>query len=236
MFLSRGWEQIRNTVCKDNLNVKFVVTHSGLSDFLDGYSHQSLEDIAIFRVLPNIKVIVPADSVALKKLLEKVIEVEGPCYIRLGRDNEIPVYKKDEEFELNKAKIVREGKDAYIIACGTMVGISFEVSRILKEKGYEIGVVDMHTIKPLDKEVLLKISKEVSMLFTLEEHNVIGGLGSAVSEFICENNPIYVKRLGINDTFGTCGRSYFELLNYFSLMPDQLAKKIEVSLNSKKAC
>jgi transketolase len=230
MFLCRAWEQIRNTVCKDNLNVKFIATHSGLSDHLDGYSHQSLEDIAIFRVIPNMKVVVPADSIALRKLLKEAIEIEGPFYIRLGRDNEIRIYEVHEEFEIGKAKILLEGKDAYIIACGTMVGISLEISRILKEKGLKVGVIDMHTIKPLDQNMLLNISKNVPIIFTLEEHSIIGGLGSAVSEFICETNPIHVKRLGINDRFGTCGRSYLELLSHFNLLPEKLAKKIEGDL------
>jgi Transketolase, C-terminal subunit len=233
MFLARGWEQIRNTICKDNLNVKFVVTHSGLSDFLDGYSHQSLEDIAIFRVLPNMKVMVPADSVALKSLLNQSISFEGPCYIRIGRDNEIPVYEKDEEFLIGKAKIISDGRDGFIVACGTMLGISIEVANILRNKGLSFGVVDFHTIKPLDKDTLMAISKKTKLIFTIEEHNVLGGLGSAIAEFLSENNPIKIIRMGILDRFGTCARSYFELLQYFNLMPEQIANRIEVMFNSQ---
>ncbi len=174
-FMMRAWEQIRNTIARDNLNVKIVTTHSGFSDFMDGSSHQCLEDIALMRTLPNMGgVIVPADAYATRTLLRQIIENEGgPFYMRLGRDHAVRVYD-DEELEIGKAEILREGEDIFLIACGPTVPIALEAAERLRDLSVG-GVADFHTIKPMDEGTLLKIAKKANLIVTLEEHSIFGG-------------------------------------------------------------
>ncbi len=231
MFLLRSWEQIRNTIARDNLSVKIVGTHSGLSDYLDGASHQCLEDIALMRVLPNMTVISPADDISTRSLFHQALELRGPVYIRLGRDNARRIYRDYEDVTIGKANILVDGDDMSIISCGAFVSISLNVANILREKGFRPRVIDSHTIKPLDTETIIKAAREASPVFVIEEHNIFGGLGSAVAEIITERTPTHVFRIGVPDVFGTGGRSYEELLRYFRLTPPEIVKKIEGMIN-----
>ncbi len=232
MFMMRGWEQIRNTIARDHLNVKLVATHGGLSDHLDGASHQCLEDIAIMRVIPGMTVLVPADDIATRQLLfQSIIEHRGPLYMRLGRDNAYRIYDNNTELKIGHAKLVREGSDITIVANGTMVAIALEVATLLKEKNISAEVIDMHTVKPLDVNILIHSASKTGKVVTIEEHNIIGGLGSAVSETLSECKPVMIKRIGIMDVFGTAGRSYEELLRYFGLVPEHIARNLEVFVN-----
>ncbi len=222
MFIMRAWEQIRNTVARDNLNVKIVATHSGFSDFMDGSSHQSLEDIALMRVLPNMHVIVPADAHATGTLLSQMIEREGPFYMRLGRDYAVKVYD-EEELKIGNAEILKEGEDVFLLACGSMVSVALEVAEKLKD--LSIGVADFHTIKPFDEETLLKIARKANLIITLEEHSIFGGFGGAVAEILSENMPRRVIRIGTRD-FGKSSRDYLTLLDFYGLSSDKIARKI----------
>ncbi len=221
-FIMRAWEQIRNTVARDNLNVKIVATHSGFSDFMDGSSHQSLEDIALMRVLPNMHVIVPADAHATGTLLSQMIEREGPFYMRLGRDYAVKVYD-EEELKIGNAEILKEGEDVFLLACGPMVSVALEVAEKLKD--LSIGVADFHTIKPFDEETLLKIARKANLIITLEEHSIFGGFGGAVAEILSENMPRRVIRIGTRD-FGKSSRDYLTLLDFYGLSSDKIARKI----------
>ncbi|ASJ16264.1 transketolase [Thermococcus chitonophagus] len=224
-FLMRAWEQIRNTVARDNLNVKIVSTHSGFSDHMDGSSHQCLEDIALMRVLPNMTVVVPADAYATKVLLEQVIEHEGPVYMRLGRDYAPRVYREGDEIELGRASVLREGSDILLVATGVMVSVALEVAEKLAKAGIDASVVDMHTIKPFDEETLLKLAKPVNAVITLEEHTIYGGLGGAVAEVLSEKMPKRVIRIGTTE-FGRSSRDYLSLLDRYGLTADKVYDKI----------
>jgi len=221
-FMMRAWEQIRNTVARDNLNVKIITTHSGFSDFMDGSSHQCLEDIALMRVLPNMKVLVPADAHATGVLLKQMVEGEGPFYMRLGRDYTVKVYN-GEELEIGKAEILREGEDVFLIACGFMVSVALEVAEKLKD--LSVGVADFHTIKPFDENTLLKIAKKANLIVTLEEHSISGGLGGAVAEVLSEKMPKRVIRIGAEE-FGRSSRDYLALLDFHGLSADKIAKRV----------
>ncbi|MDP8003437.1 MAG: transketolase family protein [Caldisphaera sp.] len=232
MFLMRAWEQIRNTIARDKLNVKLVGTHSGLSDFLDGSSHQSLEDIALMRILPNFIVLAPSDSISTKKLLyESILNHIGPVYIRLGRDNSPRIYDDNEEFKIGRSKVICEGKDIAFFSYGPMVEIAKILSSNLKNKGISSTVIDFYSIKPFDEDTVLKFSKRSNYIVTLEEHNVIGGIGDLISSFLSFKNPKKVIKFGIEDKFGTSARSYFELLEFFKLLPHNIEKKLEVIIN-----
>ncbi len=232
MFMMRGWEQIRNTIARDHLNVKLIVTHAGLSDYLDGSSHQCLEDIALMRVIPGMTVLVPADDVATRQLLfQSVINHKGPLYMRLGRDNAYRVYNEENELKIGQASLLKEGSDVTIIANGVMVAIALETAALLKERKINAEVIDMHTVKPLDTNALLRTASKTGRIVTMEEHNIIGGLGSAVSETLSELKPVFIKRIGIPDVFGTAGQNYEELLHYFNLVSEHITKTIEVFVN-----
>ncbi len=228
MFIMRGWEQIRNTIARDSLNVKIIGTHSGLSDFLDGASHQCLEDIGLMRILPNFKVVSPSDIISTKSLLRQVIDLDGPAYIRLGRDNATKIYEEEDEVILGKANILMDGEDLTLVSHGSMTPIALEVSKLLRRRGYRARVVDMHTIKPLDREVLKDVDNPI---FVIEDHSVYCGLGSAIAEYLSMTSPKYVFRLGIEDRFGVGELNYIDLLRYMGLTPEQLSKKILVILN-----
>lgn len=225
----RAWEQIRQTVCYSNLNVKLVATHSGITVGEDGASHQAIEDVALMRVLPNMTVIVPADAFETIQVINKVVEYYGPTYIRLGRAKVPPVMPEDYEFKIGRAFVFHIGKDANIIAMGIMVSISLKASEVLKKEGIDVGVINMSTIKPLDKEILLEASKKAKIILTAEEHSIIGGLGGAVCEFLCENNPVKVIRIGIKDNFG-CSGSSEELLKYYGLTVENIVETIKASI------
>jgi transketolase len=227
----RAWEQIRQTVCYSNLNVKLVATHSGITVGEDGASHQSVEDIALMRVLPNMTVIVPSDGYETKQVINAIADYYGPVYVRLGRAKVPSIMPDDYEFRIGKAYIFHMGKDANIIATGIMVSKSLVASEILKKDGIDVGVINMSTIKPLDTEILLDASKACRFIVTAEEHSIIGGLGSAVCEFLSENNPIKIQRIGIKDDFG-CSGPPEELLKLYGLTPDNIIKTIRETISS----
>jgi transketolase len=226
----RAWEQIRQTVCYSNLNVKLVATHSGVTVGEDGASHQAIEDVALMRVLPNMKVIVPADGNETQQVIHAVTKYCGPVYVRLGRAKVPQVMPDDYTFVMGKAYSFHIGKDANIIAMGIMVSAALGAANILKENGIDAGVINMSTVKPLDTEILLKAARFCGLILTAEEHSVIGGLGGAVSEFITENHPAKVVRIGIRDDFG-CSGSPDELLKLYGLTADNIAKTIMEALS-----
>jgi transketolase len=224
MFILRAWEQIRNTIARDGLNVKIVATHGGLSDFSDGSSHQCIEDIALMRTIPGMKVVVPSDAVSTQYLLEQAVINHGPIYMRIGRDFCPRVYSKNDELVLGEAKVLEEGSDLTIVACGVMVSFALQVRKKLMKKGLNPSIVDLHTIKPMDKR-LIQICRNSGKVVTIEEHNIMGGLGSAVCEALSEYG-IKVKRIGIADEFGESSRDYQELFKKFELDVPSITKQI----------
>ena len=202
----RAFEIIRNSIGYTKANVKICATHAGLTVGEDGASHQTFEDIALMRTIPGMTVVNPSDGVSAEKLIEKVVEMYGPAYVRLGRAAVPIVYDEDEEFEIGKAKTIREGNDVTIIATGIMVAEALDAADILKDEGIEARVIDMFTIKPIDTEVIVKAAKETGAIVTAEEHSVIGGLGSAVCEVTAEECPVKVRMVGQLDTFGSSGK------------------------------
>lgn len=226
----RAWEQIRQTVCYSNLNVKLVATHSGITVGEDGASHQAVEDIALMRVLPNMTVIVPSDGYETTQVINAVAdEYFGPVYVRLGRSKVPAVMPARYRFRIGKAHVFRLGKDVNIIAAGIMVSMALKAAEILKTKGIDAGVVNMATIKPLDTRILLKAAGCSGLIVTAEEHSVIGGLGSAVSEFLSGHYPVPVIKIGMKDEFGCSGGSD-ELLRFYGLTPEGMVKTIRKAL------
>jgi len=225
----RAWEQIRQTVCYSNLNVKLVATHSGVTVGEDGASHQAIEDVALMRVLPNMTVIVPADGSETRQVIHAVAGHYGPVYVRLGRSKVPSVMPDGYVFKIGKAYAFHIGKDANIIAAGIMVDSALKAATILKESGIDAGVINMSTIKPLDTGMLLKLSQTCSLIVTAEEHSIIGGLGSAVSEFLSENHPAKVLRIGIKDNFGCSGKPE-ELLKLYGLTAENIVKTVQEAL------
>ena len=213
----RAWEQIRNSICYTNLNVKIAASHAGIAVGPDGSSHQAIEDIAIMRVIPNMKVIVPADGVETEKAVAALIDTPGPAYLRLGRSG-VPVIfdEKSYNFELGKASTLREGTDVTIIAVGTMVQLALEAAETLARDGVNARVLNMCSIKPIDADAIAAAARETGAIVTAEEHSVIGGLGSAVAEVVCETTPVPVLRIGVNDTFGRSGEAG-ELMEKYGL-------------------
>jgi transketolase len=225
----RAWEQIRQTVCYSNLNVKLVATHSGVTVGEDGASHQAIEDVALMRVLPNMTVIVPADGTETRQVIHAVADYYGPVYVRLGRSKVPAVMPDGYVFKIGKAYAFHIGKDANIIAMGIMVDSALKAAAILKENGIDAGVINMSTIKPLDTELLLKLSQTCRLIVTAEEHSIIGGLGSAVSEFLSENHPATVLRIGIRDNFGCSGKPE-ELLKLYGLTAENIVRTVQEAL------
>lgn len=228
----RAFEQIRNSVAYANLNVKICASHAGVTVGEDGGSHQTVEDIALMRVLPNMRVVVPADAVSTKKAVHAIYEKEGPFYLRLGRAKVPVIYGEDVDFEIGKAIKLREGPDVTIVACGIMVHESLKAAEMLDKKGIKATVIDMHTVKPLDEEALLKAVKITGCVVTAEEHSIIGGLGGAVVESLSRHFPVPVEMVGIDDKFGQSG-SPQELLELYGLTAQRIAEKAEKSMARK---
>lgn len=218
----RAWEMVRLSVCYQNLNVKICSTHAGLTVGEDGASHQTVEDIATMRVIPNMRVIVPADAVETEKVIQTVADTPGPFFVRLGRADTPVIFDKDYKFALGKGKVIREGTDVTIVACGLMTVHALEAAKILEGKGLSATVINMSTIKPIDGELLVYWAKKTGRIVTAEEHSVVGGLGSAVAEVLSEEYPVPVKRVGVYDQFGMSG-SAGDLLEYYHLMPSDIA-------------
>jgi len=229
----RGWEQIRNTVCYNNLNVKIACSHSGITVGEDGSSHQSLEDIALMTILPNMTVICPCDGPETRKAVTAAYNNKGPVYLRLSRPKFPVITKEDTPFKIGKANIINEGKDVSIIACGLMLGKSLEAIEILKQKNISVRLINMHTIKPIDKEIIIKAAKETGAIVTAEEHSVIGGLGSIVASVISNNIPTPLEMVGTKDTFGQSGQPD-ELCKKYNLEAPDIVKAVEKVLSRKQ--
>lgn len=226
----RGFEQIRNTIAYPKLNVKIAPTHAGISVGEDGGSHQAIEDIAIMRAIPGMVVLCPADAVETKKMVYAAAEYEGPVYIRMGRlDVETIFDEETYDFQIGIANTVREGNDVTIAATGLMTYEAIKAADILAQEGISVRVINVGTIKPLDGETILKAAKETKFIITAEEHSVIGGLGSAVSEFLSEVYPTKVKKLGIYDKFGQSGKAT-ELLEKYELTAAKLVAIVKENM------
>jgi transketolase len=221
----RAFEQIRNSIAYAGLNVKICATHAGITVGEDGGSHQSVEDIALMRSIPGMTVVVPADGPSTSQLLRQLYQSSGPAYFRLGRMPVSQVYPDDVELQIGRGVELKTGADATIIACGIMVDKALQAAEVLSGEGILVSVVDMHTIKPLDQELVIKKARETGVILTAEEHSVIGGLGSAVCEAVSEHCPVPVLRIGIDDQFGQSG-SPDELLQHYGLTIDKIAQKV----------
>ena len=201
----RAVEQIRNSTCYTKLNVKVAGTHAGLETGADGATHQAIEDIAIIRSLPNMTLFVPSTPNATRSLTKSAVEIDGPVYIRLGKEVAEEFYGDDETFPVGKSKELVHGSYATIIACGRMVETALAAAKILSAEGKEVRVVDMYSLKPIDEEAIIKAAKETRGIVTVEDHSVIGGLGGAVSEVTAARQPTRVTRIGLKDVFGHSG-------------------------------
>ena len=217
----RAYDQIRNSVCYPKLNVKICATHAGITVGEDGATHQMIEDISLMRTLPNMTVISTSDDIQTKWAVKEISKINGPVYLRLSRLATPIIYDENQEFEIGKAVQIGEGTDATIFATGVTVSEALKAQEILKQEGINIRVVDIHTIKPIDEDVIVKCAKETKKLISIEDHNVIGGLGSAISEVLTQEYPAKLIRLGINDTFGKSGKAT-ELMKYFGITADNI--------------
>lgn len=227
-------DQIRNAIAYSNANVKLVVSHGGLSVGPDGGSHQQIEDFAIIRAIPNMHLIVPADETATRKLVFLIAEMHGPVYMRLARPKTSLVYEKNGiDLKIGKSNMLRDGSDATIIACGLMVPEALEAADTLKESGISCRVIDMFTVKPIDKDAIVKAARDTNAIVTAEEHNIYGGLGSAVAEAIVENYPIPMRRIGVKDTFGESGE-HDELLAKYGLKATDITRAVQELVKEKK--
>lgn len=231
----RAFEQVRNSIGYPHLNVKIGATHAGITVGEDGATHQCNEDIALMRTIPGMTIVNPADAVEAKAAVEAAINYNGPMYLRFGRFV-VPVINDnaDYKFELGKGVVKVDGSDVTIIATGIMVAMAMEAAETLKAEGISARVINIHTIKPLDTDIVLKAAKETGAIVTAEEHNVIGGLGSAVAEAVCEACPVPVLRVGVEDTFGRSG-TVPALLEMYALTPANIVAKAKAALAQKKS-
>ena len=221
----RCYDQIRASVAYPNLNVKICGTHSGITVGEDGATHQMLEDISLMRTLPNMTVICPSDDTSTKKLVNEISKYNGPTYLRLSRAKTPVIYSENEIFEIGKGKQIGEGKDATIFATGDVVTEALKAKEILNGKGIYVRVVDMYSIKPIDKDLILKCAEETKMLVSVEDHNIIGGLGSAIAETLCDEHPTKLIRMGVKDTFGKSGKPE-ELLKFFKIDAESIVEEV----------
>ena len=230
----RAYEQIRNSIAYPKFNVKICCSHAGVSVGEDGGSHQSIEDIGLMRLIPGMTVIVPADANEARKATFALAKFQGPAYMRLGRSavdivtDEIPGYR----FELDKGAVLADGSDVTVIATGIMVQMALKAREIMAGEGVSVRVIDMHTIKPLDEELVLKAARETGCIVTTEEHNIIGGLGGAVAECLSEKCPTPLVRHGVNDEFGRSGTAA-AVLEAYGLTPEGICEKIREALKKK---
>lgn len=228
----RNWEQIRTTICYNDQPVKVVGSHAGISVGPDGATHQALEDLAIMRVLPNMVVIVPADSIEARKATQALAKTKKPTYIRLSRDKVPVITTEQTPFEIGKAEVLTEGKDVTVIACGQMVYTALQAAKQLKEDNITVRVINCHTIKPLDRKTIIQAAEETGAVVTVEEHQIIGGLGSAVVEVLSSRYPVPVKILGIQDSFGESGEPH-QLLEKFGLTDKAIIQSVVAVLRMK---
>lgn len=226
-MINRGADVIRNVVCYGNLNVKFAGGYAGLSDSYDGATHHAIEDVAYMRVLPNMHVFIPCDAVSTKKLTKMTAETNGPVYLRLSRAVMSDLYDDSTEFKVGGSHTIREGTDYTILTYGYMVHKALEAAKILKEKNnISIRVLDMYSVKPIDRNAVINAAKETKGLITIEEHLASGGLSSIVAEIIAEEYPTHLKRLGLNDTFSETG-DYEPLLAKYGINTNEIVKEIQ---------
>lgn len=229
----RAWDQVRMSVGYMNLNIKIGGTHGGILVGADGASHQALEEITLMRVVPNMKVIAPCDVIEAEKATVASAHTDGPVYLRLGREKVPILTKEGDSFTIGKAVTVREGKDLTIIACGVMVYHAILAEEILKKEGIDAGIINLHTIKPIDEEAIIEVAKKSGAIVTAEEHLLYGGMGSAVSEVLGQNYPVCVEMVGIKDRFGESGMPW-ELMKHFHLMPEDIAEAARRVLRRKR--
>lgn len=222
----RAYDQIRNSICYPKLNVKICATHAGITVGEDGATHQMLEDLGMMRGLPNMTVLCTSDDTQTKWAVEEISKINGPVYLRLCRLGTPVIYDETQKFEIGKAVQIGEGTDATIFATGVTVAESLKAKEELAKEGINVRVVDVHTIKPIDEETIIKCAKETKKLITVEDHNVIGGLGTAISDVLTQNYPTKLTKIGINDTFGKSGKAE-ELMEYYGLTAGNIIKKVK---------
>lgn len=229
----RAYDQIRQTISIAGLNVKICGSSSGLSDFGDGSTHQAIEDMAIMRAIPNMTVLVPADAVETKKMLRAMVDYHGPVYIRINR-NDLPVYTSEEgKYEIGKVNVVREGKDVAIFANGVMVSKAMEAAEELQKGGISAKVINVSTIKPLDRAGIIESVKGSKAVVTAEEHSIIGGLGSAITEALRAEKGLPIEFVGVKDSFGTSASNYNELLEFYGLTSEAVVEAVKKTLEGK---
>lgn len=220
----RSYDQIRNSICYPNLDVKICATHAGITVGEDGATHQMLEDISMMRTLPNMKVISPSDDIETKWAIEEAYKQVGPVYVRLSRLATPIIYEENQKFEFGKMIQIGEGTDATIFATGDVVSEAIKAKEELEKKNIYVRVIDVHTIKPIDEEMIIKCAKETKRLISIEDHNIIGGLGSAISEVLTNYYPAKLERIGIKDEFGRSGKAE-ELIKYYGLDAKNIVDK-----------
>ena len=223
----RSYDQIRNSICYPKLNVKICATHAGITVGEDGATHQMLEDISMMRTLPNMKVLSPADDIETKWAIEEAYKQEGPVYVRLSRLATPIIYDENQKFEFGKMIQIGDGTDATIFATGDVLAEALKAKELLKNKGIDIRVVDVHTIKPIDEDMIVKCAKETKRLISIEDHSVIGGLGSAISEVLTSKFPAKLERIGINDEFGRSGKAE-ELIKFYGVDCSKIVDKFQI--------
>lgn len=224
--VGRAWEIVRNSVAYPHLNVKVCASHAGLTVGEDGASHQIIEDLAITRVMPGMTVLVPADATETEQMVKAVAEHDGPVYMRLGRAKVPVLFDSSYKFKIGKANVIREGKDILLIACGIMVAPALEAAKTLEAQGISASVVNCASIKPLDGETIIPLAQKITKVLTLEEHSIIGGLGSAICELLGEFSGIEVHRQGVNDEWGQSAPAEV-LLKHYKLMPEDVVERVK---------
>ena len=219
----RAYDQIRNSICYPKLNVKICATHSGVTVGEDGATHQMLEDISLMRTIPNLIVMSTSDDTQTKWAVKEIAKIKGPVYLRLARLKVPVIYDENQKFEIGKGIQIGDGTDGTIFATGVTVSEALKAKEILRSKGIDVRVVDIHTIKPIDKDLIIKCAKETKKLISIEDHNVIGGLGSAISEVLTDEYPVKLTRLGIKDTFGMSGKAD-ELMSHYKINANNIVE------------
>ena len=217
----RSYDQIRNSICYPNLNVKICATHAGITVGEDGATHQMIEDLSLMRTIPNMTVLSPSDDAQTKWTIKEISKINGPVYVRLARLATEEIYGENQKFEIGKAMQHGDGTDGTIFATGVTVQEALKAQKVLQEKGINVRVVDMFSIKPIDREIVVKCAKETKKLVSIEDHNVIGGLGSAISEVLTDEYPAKLIRLGIKDIFGRSGKAE-ELMKHYGIVAENI--------------
>lgn len=233
VFLAgRVYDQVRQSVCYNNVDVKLIGTHSGLGVGEDGSTHQALEDIALMRPLPNMRIIAPADSIETRRVIEYVADDYGPFFVRLTRGNLEKIYEQDYRFELGRASVLRPGNDIALFAIGAMVEKALQASRLLEKKSIDAAVINMSSLKPFDKDTTLEFARNTRAIISIEDHSVFGGLGSTLAEFLSQTHPIRLKIMGVENQFGRSGTAE-GLYEFFGLTAERIAEEALRLLKAK---